>query len=158
MGVTISTMRTWAATMALLGASGVMAPIAAQSGDDEAAVRAALELYMRTHATGEGEHVARAFHPDLVMYAFRDGALVSRTGAAFIAGFGGQAAADEAQRNRWIAMVDIHGTAAVAKVILDYPAVRFTDYFTLLKIDGEWKIMNKVFHADPKGTGPDSFE
>lgn len=23
---------------------------------------------------------------------------------------------------------------------------RFTDFFTLLKVDGEWKIMNKVFH------------
>jgi hypothetical protein len=23
---------------------------------------------------------------------------------------------------------------------------RYTDLFTLLKVDGEWKIMNKVFH------------
>ena len=23
---------------------------------------------------------------------------------------------------------------------------RFTDLFTLLEVDGEWKIMNKVFH------------
>lgn len=152
MGVTRSRMRTWAATMAILAASGVIAPVAAQS-EDEAAVRAALELYMRTHATGEGEHVARAFHPDLVMYAFRDGALVSRSAAEFISGFRGQPAPDEVSRNRWIAMVDIHGTAAVGKVILDYPTVRFTDYFTLLKIDGEWKIVNKVFHADAKGGG-----
>ena len=35
-------------------------------------------------------------------------------------------------------------------MILDYPAVRITDYFTLLKVDGTWKIMNKVFHSEPK--------
>jgi len=33
---------------------------------------------------------------------------------------------------------------------LDYPAVKFTDYMTLLKIDGEWKIINKTFYADAK--------
>lgn len=26
---------------------------------------------------------------------------------------------------------------------------RFTDIMTLLKVDGEWKIMNKVFHLHP---------
>ena len=26
---------------------------------------------------------------------------------------------------------------------------RFTDLFTLLKVDGQWKIMNKVFHLHP---------
>jgi hypothetical protein len=25
----------------------------------------------------------------------------------------------------------------------------FTDLFTLLKVDGAWKIMNKVFHLHP---------
>jgi len=30
--------------------------------------------------------------------------------------------------------------------------VKFTGYFTLLKIDGEWKIVNKSFHAEPKNT------
>jgi putative lumazine-binding protein len=28
----------------------------------------------------------------------------------------------------------------------DWTGHRFTDLFTLLKVDGEWKIMNKVFH------------
>jgi len=28
---------------------------------------------------------------------------------------------------------------------------RFTDLFRLLKVDGEWKIMNKVFHLHPEG-------
>ncbi|HEX8636521.1 MAG TPA: nuclear transport factor 2 family protein [Pyrinomonadaceae bacterium] len=46
--------------------------------------------------------------------------------------------------------VDITGNAASAKIILDYPTVRFTDYMSLLKIDGEWKIVNKTFYAEPK--------
>ena len=36
-------------------------------------------------------------------------------------------------------MVDVTGDAAVAKVVLDYPSARFTDYMSLLKIGGEWR-------------------
>ncbi len=33
----------------------------------------------------------------------------------------------------------------MAKLVLDYPEVKFTDYMSLLKVDGEWKIVNKIF-------------
>ncbi|MFN2412266.1 MAG: nuclear transport factor 2 family protein [Pyrinomonadaceae bacterium] len=46
--------------------------------------------------------------------------------------------------------VEVSGNAARPKIILDYPTVRFVDYMTLLKINGEWKIVSKVFHAEPK--------
>jgi len=36
---------------------------------------------------------------------------------------------------------------ATARLELDdWTGYRFTDLFTLLKIDGQWKIMSKVFH------------
>ncbi|HEV2666973.1 MAG TPA: nuclear transport factor 2 family protein [Blastocatellia bacterium] len=35
-------------------------------------------------------------------------------------------------------------------MVLDYPTVKFTDYMALLKVDGEWKIINKTFYAEPK--------
>jgi hypothetical protein len=38
----------------------------------------------------------------------------------------------------------------VGKVVLDYPTVKFADYMSLLKINGEWKIVNKAFHAEMK--------
>ena len=46
-----------------------------------------------------------------------------------------------------IASIDITGTVATLRLELDnWTGHRFTDLFTLLKVDGEWKIMNKVFH------------
>jgi hypothetical protein len=54
------------------------------------------------------------------------------------------------QGDALIESVDVTGNAAVAKIVLDYPTTRLTDYFTLLKVDGEWKIMNKIFYAEPK--------
>ena len=139
-----------AAVMAGVVMAGPAQTAAQDAPDEEAAVREVVDLYLRSHATGQAEHVARAFHDDLMLYFVRDGALTGRSAADYVAGFSGQPAGDEAQRRRWIAMVDVSGTAAVAKVVLDYPSATITDYFTLLKVDGEWTIMNKVFHSAPK--------
>lgn len=43
--------------------------------------------------------------------------------------------------------IDIGGSVATVRLELNnWTGHRFTDMFTLLKVDGEWKIMNKVFH------------
>ncbi len=117
---------------------------------NEAEVRAALEHYLQGHATGDGAHHKLVFHPDSKLYFNRDGKFSTRTSADYIAGSPGKPAADEAQRKRRIVMVDVTGDAAVAKIELDYPNALLTDYFTLLKVDGTWMIMNKIFHTQPK--------
>jgi hypothetical protein len=119
----------------------------------EAGVRAALEHYMQGHATGEGAHMRAAFAPEAQLFWIREGQLATRTSEEFAAGFRGQVAPDEAQRKRWIEGIHITGDAAVARVILDYPKVRFTDYMSLLKIGDEWKIVNKTYVAQPKPAG-----
>lgn len=46
-----------------------------------------------------------------------------------------------------IADIDVAGTVATARLESDnWTGLRFTDFFTLLKVDGTWKITNKVFH------------
>lgn len=125
-------------------------PGLAQQTDEEAAVRAAVEHYLIAHATGDGAHHEMVFHPEAKLFWVRDGALNTRTSAEYIAGSPGKPADDEEQRRREIRMVDVTGDAAVAKVVLDYPNALFTDYMSLLKIDGEWRIVNKTFTVQPK--------
>ena len=121
----------------------------AQASDKEA-VRVPLENYLKGHATGDGEYMRKAFHTEGNLVFVRDGKFTTRSFADYIAGFTGKPAADEAQRKRSIESVDVAGNAASAKIILDYPTTRFVDYMSLLKIDGEWKIVNKIFYAEPK--------
>ncbi|HMV85560.1 MAG TPA: nuclear transport factor 2 family protein [Blastocatellia bacterium] len=121
-----------------------------QANSEEAAARAPLENYLKGHATGDPEFFKKAFHPEAKLFWFRDGKLNTRTSAEYIAGATGKPAADEAQRKRWIESVNITGNTGVAKIVLDYPQVKFTDYMSLLKVDGEWKIINKTFYAEPK--------
>lgn len=125
---------------------------AQEAGDaDEAAVRAALQHYLAGHATGRGEHFDTAFHDVANLYWIDDGVLRTRTSAAYIAGAGGSPAPDESERERRIAWVDVTGDAAVARIDLDYPGVFITDYMSLLKVEGEWQIVGKIFHVDRRG-------
>lgn len=117
---------------------------------EEAAVRQAIEHYFRGHATGDGEHFKKAFHPESKLFWIRNGEFAQRTSADYIAGASGKPAPDEAQRKRRIESIDITGNAAMVKVVLDYPSMRFTDYMSMLKIGGEWKIVNKTYVAEPK--------
>jgi hypothetical protein len=117
---------------------------------DEDQVRAVLNEYFAGHATGDGAHYKKIFHPNSKLYFIRDGKYSERTSAEYIAGASGRPAADEAKRKRTIASIDIAGDAASAKLVLQYPDVKFTDYMSLLKVDGEWKIVAKTFHAERK--------
>lgn len=116
----------------------------------DAGVRAPLEAYLRGHATGSQDAFREAFYPDARVWGMRNGALVQMTAEEYIGRAAGQPAPDEAQRRRWIESVDVSGDAAIAKIVLDYPAVRFVDYMTLARIDGRWVIVHKMFQADPK--------
>ncbi len=47
-----------------------------------------------------------------------------------------------------IAAVEISGTAAMARLeAVNWRGARYTDFFVLLRRDGEWRIASKVFFA-----------
>jgi hypothetical protein len=115
---------------------------------EEPAVRKALGYYLEGHATGKGSAHAQAFHPDAKLFFNRDGKFTQVTSADYIARATGAPAPDEAQRKRRIDFIDVTGDAAVARITLEYPGVTMTDYMSLLKVDGEWRIVNKIFHAN----------
>jgi hypothetical protein len=122
----------------------------AASEAEVAAARVPLEHYINAHATGNPDYVRKAFFPEAKIMAFRDGKLLNLSVEEFASRFSGKPAADESQRQRRIDSLIITGNAGVARIVLDYPDTTLTDYMSLLKVDGEWKIVNKVFNAEPK--------
>lgn len=123
-------------------------PAEAQSGGGEqAGVRAAIEQYFKGHATRDGAEMRKAFLPTAHIEGLRNNQFVSWTVDEYCKNFDGKPAADESSRKRTIDSIDVVGTAAMAKATLVHGATTFTDYFVLLKVNGEWKIANKVYHA-----------
>ena len=136
--------------VAILGVAVVMGMKASSRAETDAAARVPLENYIQGHATGNGDFMRKAFHTEAKVMAFRDGKLTNLTAEEFASRFNGKPAPDEAQRKRRIEHVEITGNAGVGKIVLDYPTITYTDYMSLLKVGDEWKIVNKVFYAEPK--------
>ena len=119
---------------------------------DEVAVQATLQHYIQGHATGDGAHMRIAFNPAARLFWSSADTLATRTSEEYIARSPGKPAADEATgvRKRSIEVVDVTGNAAIGKIVLDYPDAHIVDYMSLLKTNGEWKIINKIFNVEPK--------
>ncbi len=123
-------------------------------GLEKDAVRVPLENYIKGHETGDAEYMKKAFHTEGNLIFIRDGKYSTRSFAEYIGGMSGKPAAYESKRKRAIESIDVAGKAAGSRRVLDYPTVIFVDYMTLLKINGEWKIVNKSFYAEPKQQQP----
>lgn len=140
-----------AVVLSIFGACLSFAVAAQAPSPDAAAVRQAIaDHYFKAHATGSGDALKGTFIDEGRMMWVQDGQLRIRPSAEYIAGFPGKPAPDEAQRKRRILMVDVTGDTAIAKVELDYPDMVLTDYFSLLRIGGDWKIVHKTFSRAPK--------
>lgn len=135
---------TFLAALALLSVSTPAAQPSEESG-----VRAAIEQYFRGHATGSAAEMRKAFLPSAHIEGIRSGAFTSWTAEDYSSRFTGKPAADEASRKRTIDSVDVSGNAAMVRATLVHGATTFTDYFVLLKVDGTWKIANKVYASMP---------
>lgn len=117
---------------------------------DAAEMKAAsvpVENYIKALQTGSINYARLAFHKDARMIGNRRDGFVSMPIEEWMKGLQGKPADDEAQRKRSFRILDLTATTGIARVELIYPDVTFIDYMPLLKVDGEWKIMNKFFHA-----------
>ena len=108
---------------------------------DEEAVRACLENYM----SGEGDRMEKAFHPSATMKyidaqsnEFKDVPI-----ADFIARVKGNTTKQD--RKIEIVALNIEGNAANGKIKIETEKAILYDYMNMLKINGEWKIVSKIF-------------
>ena len=104
-----------------------------------------VQHYIDGAKSGKGDDMKPAFHEDATVFGYVGDDLFAGPIAALFAWNDDNGPATGLQAR--IASVDVTGTVATARLELDdWTGYRFTDLFTLLKVDGEWKIMNKVFH------------
>ncbi len=150
-----NTRRDFHRTLVAIAAGALAAPAMAESAAtelsaDKALIRETIGHYFKGHATGEGAYMLKAFLPTAHIEGVREGKFSSWTLTEYVAGFKGTPPADEATRTRTIDAIDISGTAATARATLGSTTFLTTDFFLLLKIDGEWKIANKVYSAQKR--------
>src|SRR5262249_11770561 len=127
----------------------LLALFAGSAASPDAGPRAAIELYFKAHALGNGDYIRQAFTPDARIQSVDQDQKRQVSTEEFAARFHGPAA-DEYRRVRRVERLDVSCSAASAVLSLNYPNVLFTDHMSLLKIGGQWKIVNKVFSSEPR--------
>ncbi len=116
------------------------------SDEDEEAIRATVQYYFDS-----GYEMRKAFYPDANMWYVRDGRLHQVPIQEFLSRVEANAGESQGEVTKSIVSIDHFGNAAVAKLELLYPNSVIYDYMSLLKIDGEWKIVNKIFDSEKQG-------
>ena len=111
-----------------------------------------VQHYIDGARSGKGADMKPAFHADATVFGYVGPDLFAGPIENLFAWNDDNGPATELKDR--IASIDVVGTVATVRLELEsWTGSRFTDLFTLLKVDGEWKIMNKVFHLHPEQAG-----
>ena len=119
---------------------------------DEAAIRRTVQFYFDGGKNRDSVALRKAFHPDARMLFARDGKLVVVPIGEYIARVAESTLkpGEVDSTRRRVTAVDVAGDAAVATVELERPDALVTDYMSLLKVEGRWMIVNKIFARESR--------
>jgi hypothetical protein len=112
------------------------------------AITRTVQHYINGGRSGRGADMKPAFHPDATIFGYVGANLFAGPIQQLFDWNDQNGPATELQAR--IASIDIIGTVATVRLELDnWTGHRFTDLFTLLNVEGEWTIINKVFYLHP---------
>lgn len=132
--------------LALAGARAGLAQSAAEPA--EARVRAVVNAYLYGLQHNDVASLRKAFWPEARLFFLKkDRSLGQLTQADWYKGFEANAGKEE-EGDLKIVAVDVTGPGAAVKVVEVYPGSTYTDYLSLLEIQGDWKIVNKIYVVD----------
>ena len=116
--------------------------------DEVNAITQVIELYVDGARSGKGAAMKPAFHDDATIFGYVGNDLF---GGPIKGLFDWNDANGPAKGIKTkISSVDVVGTCANARVDSDnWTGHRFTDFFNLVKFEGKWKVVSKVFYLHP---------
>jgi hypothetical protein len=109
-------------------------------------VVATVQAYVDGLRVGSSDDVSQAFHPNAVMYGFTNGKLLGGPISNLYDFVREGGAAPDIQTR--LDVLAITPTTAVVRVDMEKDAIGadYTDFHTLLKQDGQWRVIAKVYH------------
>ncbi|OQK17459.1 lumazine-binding protein [Methyloprofundus sedimenti] len=115
------------------------------SNDDIRLIESTIQYYINGAKSGKGDDMKPVFHKDATIFGYIGSDLFAGPIKKLYDWNDENGPATDIVAN--IANIDIEGLIATVRLESDnWTGHKFTDFFTLLKVDGEWKIMNKVFY------------
>ena len=104
-----------------------------------------VQFYIDGAKSGKGDDMKPAFHKDATIFGYIGDDLFAGPIQKLFDWNDKNGPATELETR--MASIDVVGTVATVRLESDnWTGHKFTDFFTLLKVEGAWKIMNKVFY------------
>lgn len=111
---------------------------------EQAAITKVIETYIEAGVRGDSKLMSTAFHEDATIYSVTDG---KSEGGPIQLLFDAVEGDPAPGLTGVIGPVEVNTTTATATAVLsDWSGANYTDQFTLLKTDGSWKLLSKVYH------------
>jgi hypothetical protein len=119
----------------------------ATTGTEQAEITRVVNLYAEGVRDGDAAKLREAFHPQAWMFGSLAGTRYDEPIDELIALVDGKPVDVDGSFQARVVSVEQVGDAAFAVLQEDgfWGTVSFTDFFTLARIDGAWKIVNKTF-------------
>ena len=119
----------------------------AATGTEQAEITRVVNLYAEGVRDGDAAKLREAFHPQAWMFGSLAGTRYDEPIDELIALVDGKPVDVDGSFRARIVSVEQVGDAAFAVLEEDgfWGTVSFTDFFTLARIDGAWKIVHKTF-------------
>ena len=136
--------------LAFLSAPPAVRAQRSSSSTDEAAVREVVTTYLHGLKFNDVPSLEKAFWPEAkLFFVGKSGHLGQLSQAEWYRGFASSAGKEEPGTLKIVA-VEVTRDIAAVKVVEEYPTSRYTDYIALVRFDGAWRIVNKVYTAEKK--------
>lgn len=114
---------------------------------DEQSVQSVVHLYVDGMTFAHEGALRKAFHPKASIIGNYENAVEWLTLDEFVVAVASEGAASPGtQPLIEILSLDVTGDAASVKVIDAFAGLKFTDYLSLLKVNGHWLIVSKLYH------------
>ena len=109
-----------------------------------------LQSYINCCRCGDAAGLEQLFHPQAAMYGYLNGELMAPTPQPFFEAVANAPCPESSGEPYQAEITVVETTGATATLVLkesNYLGMRFTNSFQLLKTDGRWWIVSKLFQS-----------
>ena len=118
---------------------------------DEKQIRDTIQTYFDSMYESNSDKVLAAFHPNAKITGYLEDGLHQMSVGDF-AGFVESQQPSPKEKGEParldVLSIELAGNTATARVRDDYLGLTFLDSISLLKVEGQWSIYNKLFHVE----------
>ena len=118
--------------------------------EEKASVAKTIQFYFQGMMERDRDKLDQAFHPSARLIGYRGDTFTVTPYEEWASGTAKGEKRNPEDFSNHLIEVEVKGYTALAKAELYWPGIYYYDYLTLIKMDGEWKIVHKTWYEEKR--------